>query len=102
MVVRGSVSHAGAMADRDCPLCVGRPDDVVVELDAAWVLAPRLAPLPGYVGVVARSHAGEPFELGGLERRRYWNEILMAARAVRDATRATAVDYQIDGHSAPH
>jgi ubiquinone/menaquinone biosynthesis C-methylase UbiE/diadenosine tetraphosphate (Ap4A) HIT family hydrolase len=91
------------MADeRDCPLCVGRPNDVVVELDAAWVLAPRRAPLPGYVGVVARSHAGEPFELGGLERRRYWNEILVAARAVRDATRATAVNYEIDGHSAPH
>lgn len=88
------------MADEaDRPLCVGRPHDVVVELDAAWVLAPRWAPLPGYVCVVARSHAGEPFELGGLEGRRYWNEFLMVVRAVRDATQATAVNYQIDAHA---
>jgi ubiquinone/menaquinone biosynthesis C-methylase UbiE/diadenosine tetraphosphate (Ap4A) HIT family hydrolase len=97
------VNNDGAMAEEgDCPLCAGRPNDVVVELDAAWVVAPRRAPLPGYVGMVARSHAGEPFELGGLERRRYWNEILMVARAVRDATGANAITYQIDGHALSH
>ncbi len=85
-----------------CPLCVGRPDDVIVELDAAWIVAPRRAPLPGYVGVVARSHAGEPFELGGLERRRFWNEILIAAMALRDASGAMAITYEIDGQTRPH
>lgn len=79
--------NAGGMSEEVvCPLCVGRPNDVVVELDAGWIVAPRRAPLPGYVAVVARSHAGEPFELGGLERRRFWNEIPVAAKAVRDAT----------------
>ena len=85
-----------------CPLCVGRPNDVVVELDAAWIVAPRRAPLPGYVGVVARSHAGEPFELGGLERRRFWNEILIAAMALRDTSGAMAITYEIDGQTRPH
>lgn len=88
--------------ERVCPLCVGPPNDVVVELDAAWIVAPRRAPLPGYVGVVARSHAAEPFELGGLERRRFWNEILIAARALRDATQASAITYEIDGQTRPH
>ena len=84
-------------------LCIaGRPSDVVVELDAAWVTAPRRAPVPGYVSLVARSHAREPFELGGLERRRYWDEILVTAKAVWDATGAAAVGYAIDGHAAPH
>jgi diadenosine tetraphosphate (Ap4A) HIT family hydrolase len=75
---------------------------VVAELDSSWVSVPRSAPLPGYVCVVARTHVAEPFELGGLERRRYWEEVLQTAKAVRESTGATKINYEIHGNTIPH
>lgn len=87
----------------ECPICAeGRPTDVVVELDASWVTAPRAAALPGYVCVVARHHVAEPYELEGLERRRYWEELLWVAEAVRAETGAAKMNYEIHGNTVPH
>lgn len=86
-----------------CPICAeGRPLDVVAELDASWVSAPSRAPLPGYVCVTAREHVVEPFDLPGLDRRRYMEELLAVARAIRDATGAEKMNYEIHGNSVPH
>jgi len=94
----------GAVSSQaECPICArGGPLDVVAELDASWVSVPPSAPLSGYVCVVARTHVAEPFELGGLERRRYWEELLQTAKAVRDSTGATKMNYEIHGNTIPH
>jgi ubiquinone/menaquinone biosynthesis C-methylase UbiE/diadenosine tetraphosphate (Ap4A) HIT family hydrolase len=87
----------------DCPICErGGPADTIVALDASWVTAPPRAALPGYVCVVARTHVDEPFDLDGLERRRYWEEMLLVARAVRDTTGAAKMNYEIHGNTIPH
>jgi SAM-dependent methyltransferase len=52
--------------------------------------------------MVARTHVAEPFELGGLERRRYWEEVLQTAKAVRESTGATKINYEIHGNTIPH
>lgn len=86
-----------------CPICAeGRPLDVVAEFDASWVSVPPRAPLPGYVCVTAREHVVEPFDLPGLDRRRYVEELLAVARAVRDATGAERMNYEIHGNTVPH
>jgi SAM-dependent methyltransferase len=89
--------------DHECPTCrAGGPGDVIAALDACWVTAPVWAPLPGYVRVVARTHGPEPFDLGGLERRRYWDEVLLTAEAIRDGTGAESIGYETHGDPRCH
>jgi diadenosine tetraphosphate (Ap4A) HIT family hydrolase len=66
-----------------CPICRdGRPRDVVATLPASWVTAPREATLPGYVCVVSNRHAVESFELPPRARARFWQDVLVVAKAM--------------------
>src|SRR5439155_4176064 len=78
----------GAVIENDghecpCPICEqGSPSDVVRELDRVWVTGPPRAPLPGYVCVVAKRHAVEPFDLPDGERVAFWEACMSVARAL--------------------
>lgn len=86
-----------------CPICVrGEPLDVLVSLSVSWVTGGRVAPLPGYVCVVAKRHVIEPFELPDDERARFWEEAMITARALAAATVAVKMGYEIHGFSIPH
>jgi len=79
-----------------CPICAeGRPRDVIAELSSSWVTAPAVAPLPGYVAVVAKRHVVEPFEMHPAERSAFWEDILTAARALMDLYRPIKMNYEI-------
>jgi diadenosine tetraphosphate (Ap4A) HIT family hydrolase len=90
-----------------CPICqsirsAGQPEDTLVALDASWVTAPRRAPLPGYVCLVARRHVIEPYQLSEPEQRAFFAEAMRTARAVAELVRPVRVNYEIHGNSVPH
>ena len=87
----------------ECVICAaGGPSDVLVELDASDVTVPLEPASPEYACVVSRFHVVEPFDLPGLSRRRYLDEVLLTARALRDTTGATKINYEIHGNTIPH
>lgn len=91
------------MSERDCPICArGEPLDVIGELETLWVTAPRAAPLPGYVCLVAKTHVAEPFELDPEEAGRFWRDVLGAARAVHELLRPRKLNYEIHGNTLEH
>jgi len=86
-----------------CPICKGgKPKDVVAELPASWVTAPRKAPLPGYVCVVSKTHAVEPFELPSKVRARFWQDVLVVGKSVAARFKPVKMNYEIHGNSIPH
>jgi diadenosine tetraphosphate (Ap4A) HIT family hydrolase len=86
-----------------CVVCVsGAPLDVVAELPSCWATAPRTAPLPGYVCVVARQHVVEPFEMSADDQAAFWRDAMLVARAVADLVQPIKMNYEIHGNTLPH
>lgn len=93
--------HSGGVSE--CPICDrGEPLNVITELDGVWVTAAEMAPLPGYVCVVAKWHAEEPYELPREQHLRFWEEALHVAEAVAAAIRPKKMNYEIHGNTIPH
>jgi diadenosine tetraphosphate (Ap4A) HIT family hydrolase len=66
-----------------CPICHrGEPLDVIAELESVWITAATTAPLPGYVCVVAKRHAEEPYQLPREQRLLVWEQAMRVAEAV--------------------
>jgi diadenosine tetraphosphate (Ap4A) HIT family hydrolase len=94
---------ASTAADPSCPICRGgQPLDLIGELLAVWVTAPPLAPLPGYVCVVAKRHVAEPFQLPQAEMEAFWSECMSVALVLHDLVRPLKMNYEIHGNSIPH
>jgi diadenosine tetraphosphate (Ap4A) HIT family hydrolase len=92
-----------AAPEQACPICrSGQPLDVVGELPNVWVTAQALAPLPGYVCVVAKRHVVEPFQLPPAEMAAFWSESMSAARVLHDLLHPLKMNYEIHGNSIPH
>jgi diadenosine tetraphosphate (Ap4A) HIT family hydrolase len=86
-----------------CPICAaGRPRDVIAEFPSSWVTAPAVAPLPGYVAVVSKSHVVEPYELAAEDRAAFWEDVMTAARALARLLRPIKMNYEIHGNTIPH
>src|ERR1700756_5606976 len=63
-----------------CAICLrGHPLGGLVERPTTWITSDRLTLTRGYVCVVARRHVVEPYELGGVERAGFWEDVLFAA-----------------------
>jgi diadenosine tetraphosphate (Ap4A) HIT family hydrolase/SAM-dependent methyltransferase len=92
-----------ARCEEGCPICQrGEPLDVAAELTASWVTVPNAAPLPGYVCVVSRRHAVEPFELSRSELTAFWNDVNAVARALDRHLSPVKLNYEIHGNTIPH
>jgi SAM-dependent methyltransferase len=91
------------MSERsDCELCTfGETPGTLFAFDASSVIA-SLDETVTSLRVVSRHHVPEPFELPGLSRRRFWEEALIAARALREVTGAERISYEIAGASRSH
>jgi diadenosine tetraphosphate (Ap4A) HIT family hydrolase len=87
-----------------CPICAGggAPRGVLAERSASWITTEPLAPMPGYVCVVAKRHVVEPWQLEGEERAAFWDDLLFAAERVARLVRPVKVNYEIHGNSIPH
>jgi len=71
------------------------------ELEATWTTAGPDAPLPGYACVVSKRHVVEPFELPPAELTAYWNETMVAARALNQLLKPAKMNYEIHGNTMP-
>lgn len=80
----------------------GRPADVIAELEASWATAPREAPLPGYLCVVAREHVVEPFELSEGEQVGFWRDCMLVGEALVRLFHPRKINYEIHGNTIPH
>ena len=69
---------------------------------ASWATGQAEAALPGYVCIVSKTHAIEPFELPEQERAAFWDDVMRAARATSSATGAVKMNYAIYGNTIPH
>lgn len=86
-----------------CPICRrGRPRDIVATLRASWVAAPRRAPLPGYVAIIAKRHSVEPFDLPDRTRHAFWDDVTLAAKTLSDLLSPIKMNYEIHGNTVPH
>ena len=85
-----------------CPVCTEGPGEVAVELAASWVTMPPRAPLAGYVCLVAKRHAVEPFELPMDERIAFWEDVNRVAAALDRALTPVKLNYEIHGNTLPH
>ncbi len=93
------------MDHSSCLICSslgGRPDAVVAELNASWVTAGTDTPLPGYACVVAKQHVVEPYDLPDHERAAFWEDCMLAARALAELFRPSKMNYEIHGNTIPH
>jgi diadenosine tetraphosphate (Ap4A) HIT family hydrolase len=61
-----------------------------------------MAPLPGYVCLVAKRHVREPFELPDAERRAFWDGVDSVAAALVANLHPRNLNYEIHGNVLPH
>lgn len=86
-----------------CPICArGSPLDVLAELPSTWVTGGIDAPLPGYLCVVSKRHAAEPFELGKADQIGFWEDCMRAARTLTSHYAPRKMNYEIHGNTIPH
>lgn len=86
-----------------CIICTsGGPLDIIAELPGTWATAPVIAPLRGYVCVVARQHVNEPFELPEAEQQQFWADSMLVAAAVASVVSPIKMNYEIHGNTLPH
>ena len=84
-----------------CPICTDGPQDVLLELDAAWVTAPVHAALQGYACVVSKQHVVEPWELPD-RGASFWADAMRVAEALKTHVDAVKMNYEIHGNTIPH
>jgi diadenosine tetraphosphate (Ap4A) HIT family hydrolase len=86
-----------------CPICIHqKPLDVVATLEASWVTMQEAAPVSGYVCLVSRLHAVELHDLPEATASAFMRDAQRVSRALKAATRAVKLNYEIHGNSLPH
>jgi diadenosine tetraphosphate (Ap4A) HIT family hydrolase len=86
-----------------CVICTsGAPLDVIAETPSIWATAQRIAPLPGYVCVVAKQHVVEPFDMTATQQASFWLDAMLVAHAVAELVRPIKMNYEIHGNTLPH
>ena len=95
--------HAVRVSGRpDCELCTfGEAPGTLITFDSSLVTTSADEPVTR-LSVISRHHVRDPFDLPGLSRRRFWEEALIAARALREVTGAEQISYEISGAANRH
>jgi diadenosine tetraphosphate (Ap4A) HIT family hydrolase len=97
------------MTAAECPFCIKLsrlhelPDDEVVrQFPHSVVLLGPWQYYHGYCIVVARRHATEFSQLSDLERRAYFDEMCLLARALEECFHPHKLNYELLGNQVPH
>src|SRR5579862_8119164 len=86
-----------------CPICIRqKPLDVVATLEASWVTMQEAAPVSGYVCLVSQLHAVELHDLPEAAASAFMRDAQRVSRALKTATGAVKLNYEIHGNSLPH
>jgi diadenosine tetraphosphate (Ap4A) HIT family hydrolase len=94
------------MESNDCPFCSKLKD--LPEEEVVWRFPHSVALLGpwqfyhGYCILVARTHAVELSGLADGERRAYFDELCLLARAVENGFRPHKLNYEMLGNQVPH
>jgi diadenosine tetraphosphate (Ap4A) HIT family hydrolase len=105
--------YGGAWADLDgwlrrcepasCVVCTaGRPFGIVGELSHTWITTDPDVAIYGYVCVISKIHAVEPFELSDDDQIAFWRESMLVARQLNELVRPVKMNYEIHGNTLPH
>jgi diadenosine tetraphosphate (Ap4A) HIT family hydrolase len=98
-----AVRWASLVDGTQCPICLrGRPLGVLAERPHAWLTSGERVPVYGYVCVVARRHATEPYDLPAAERHGFWDDVCFAAERVARLLDPVKINYELHGNSLPH
>ena len=86
-----------------CVVCTsGRPYGIVGGLAHIWVTTDPEVAVFGYVCVISKLHAVEPFDLSIADQATFWREAMAVARAVSERLRPIKMNYEIHGNTLPH
>jgi diadenosine tetraphosphate (Ap4A) HIT family hydrolase len=87
-----------------CPFCRNGPPEheILAETETCWVTAQAQATLPGYVCVISKRHAVEPFHLAPAEQVDFWLDAMATAEGLADVTHPVKMNYEIHGNTIPH
>ncbi len=86
-----------------CPICIRqKPLDVVATLEASWVTMQEAAPVSGYACLVSQLHAVELHDLPEADASAFMRDAQRVSRALKTATGAVKLNYEIHENSLPH
>ncbi|PNX50357.1 MAG: hypothetical protein BV458_13375, partial [Thermoplasmata archaeon M9B2D] len=74
----------------------------IVETDTSWIEAHPNVPLKGTCYVMSKKHAVELYDLSDEEAFSFLKDVMVTARALKEVTGATKINYQIHGNTVPH
>jgi diadenosine tetraphosphate (Ap4A) HIT family hydrolase len=90
----------------NCPVCNNSPapeDDVEIkEFPTSWLGAHPRVCLKGTCYLLLKPHAVELLELDESTLLSYMKEAQLCAKALKDVTKATKINYELHGNTIPH
>jgi diadenosine tetraphosphate (Ap4A) HIT family hydrolase len=105
--------YGGAWADIDswlrrcrpdgCVICTaGRPYGIIGELAGTWVTTDIEVAVYGYVCVISKVHAVEPYQLSEAEQLQFWRDSMAVAAELAALFGPVKMNYEIHGNTLPH
>jgi diadenosine tetraphosphate (Ap4A) HIT family hydrolase len=103
----GAWSDLGGWARRcrpeGCVVCnAGRAFGVIGELTHTWITTDPDVAVYGYVCVISKAHAVEPFELPEADQAAFWKDAMIVAGRLNQLVRPVKMNYEIHGNTLPH
>ena len=85
-----------------CIVCTsGHPYGIIADLNHTWVTTDPEVAIFGYVCVISKVHAVEPFDLPD-QGAAFWQEAMAVAQVVNRLYRPVKLNYEIHGNTLPH
>ena len=102
----GDASWPALLSGEGCPICrVGRPADVIGDLQTSWLTMGNEASVPALSGSCAlfhKRHAVELHDLTGKEGAAFMHDLQAVSRALFQASGAVKINHEIHGNTIPH
>lgn len=95
---------ARLLTPEGCPICTdGGPTHVIAELEVSWVaMGEETAGLPGSCAMFFKRHAVELHDLTAEEGAAWMRDVQRLSRALKEATGAVKMNYEVHGNTIPH
>jgi diadenosine tetraphosphate (Ap4A) HIT family hydrolase len=74
----------------------------LAEFAHTWVTTDPDVAIFGYVCVISKLHAVEPFDLSDAERSAFWQEAMAVSAALHRELHPIKMNYEIHGNTLPH
>jgi diadenosine tetraphosphate (Ap4A) HIT family hydrolase len=86
-----------------CPICrAGGPLHLLAELEVTQLSMGEDGPMRGYCCLFLKRHAVELHDLGDAEGAAFMRDVQRVSRALKEATGAVKLNYEVHGNTLPH